>query len=801
MKLLNRISDSHYIAKIKYTKYIKTLPINENAIVLESQQGGQYNGNIYYIVRELLSNPVYSGYRVYVCVRKNKIEEAERFFKLRCAVSPCLVESFSDEYYRLIASAKYLVNDNTFLFFFIKRPEQVYLNTWHGTPLKTLGKKIANDMHNIGNAQRNLMSADLLLFQNEYMAEHMIEDYMLENVCNTHYLIEGSPRNSVLFDSKFREKVRSDFAFGDKQVVAYMPTWRGSLGNKSNPITKQNIEYILEELDARLDSNSFVVYVNLHPIESACIDFSVYRNIKQFPLQYETYEFLAAVDILVTDYSSVFFDFAVTRRKIILHAFDKDYYTSTRGMYLSLQDLPFPITETMDQLIKEINTPKQYQDQDFLRIFNPQDDNLACSRVVERFIFGKSSETIQERTVPDNGKDNVYIYVGKLASNGITSSLRNLLNVIDLNDKNVILLFHTGSIRKNVDVLRELSHKVNYLGIKGKMNLTLFEKVLMHFWMKGKLSTDFYMSRMHEAYQMELQRIFAGARVNSIIHFTGYGSKQLCLFSEFEGNTVVFVHANIRFEINEKHNLREDAAAYAYKHFKHVAAVSKGVIPPILDVSGGSGNIELCENAIDYKTVLEKSNEDIDCSAATVYPSVHSLMRVLNSNSPKFINVGRYSIEKGQIRLLDAFRQYLDSHSEAYLVIMGGEGPEYGHVISHAEKLGLLDKVVFILNMPNPFPVIKKCDYLVLTSFAESFGLVLAEADILGKPVFSTDIPGPRDFMLEHGGLLVEDSVSGIVDGIIKCVSGQVKPMSIDYSLYNSNVNMQFSSLLKNSSL
>ena len=110
------------------------------------------------------------------------------------------METNTKHYYRLMASAKYLMSDNTFLPYFIKKEGQIYLNTWHGTPLKSLGKSIMNDMHNIGNTQKNFVCSDYLLYPNEYTRDHMVEDYMLENLCQNTYLLDGYPRNTAFFD-------------------------------------------------------------------------------------------------------------------------------------------------------------------------------------------------------------------------------------------------------------------------------------------------------------------------------------------------------------------------------------------------------------------------------------------------------------------------------------------------------------------------------------------------------------------------------------------------------------------------
>ena len=91
----------------------------------------------------------------------------------------------------------------------------------------------------------------------------------------------------------------------------------------------------------------------------------------------------------------------------------------------------------------------------------------------------------------------------------------------------------------------------------------------------------------------------------------------------------------------------------------------------------------------------------------------------------------------------------------------------------------------------------KACDYLALPSLYEGFGLVLAEADILGLPCFSTDITGPKLFMEQVGGYLVESSREGVLDGLRACLDGRVpKKLNVDYEEYNKEAIAQFESLL-----
>ena len=89
-----------------------------------------------------------------------------------------------------------------------------------------------------------------------------------------------------------------------------------------------------------------------------------------------------------------------------------------------------------------------------------------------------------------------------------------------------------------------------------------------------------------------------------------------------------------------------------------------------------------------------------------------------------------------------------------------------------------------------------KHDCFILSSFYEGFGLVLAEADILGLSVVSTDVIGPRNFMLKHGGTLVPDSEDGILEGLRMLGENRVKPLNIDYDEYNERAIGEFEELL-----
>ena len=98
----------------------------------------------------------------------------------------------------------------------------------------------------------------------------------------------------------------------------------------------------------------------------------------------------------------------------------------------------------------------------------------------------------------------------------------------------------------------------------------------------------------------------------------------------------------------------------------------------------------------------------------------------------------------------------------------------------------LEERVVLLLNVSNPYPILKACDYFIMSSFYEGLPMTLFEADIFEKPIVSTDVRGPHGFLSKYGGTLVEDSEEGIFQGLNMLYEHQVGLLSISYPEYNS---------------
>lgn len=798
--VIRKIKDGRWRAKCDYVKYYEELPVDENLILLESQGATRSTGNIFYMIRYMASCDEYQKYRLYISAQQKYIDGMKAMFEQYQITGVSIVTYETDAYFRLLASAKYLINDNTFAPYFLKKEGQVYLNTWHGTPLKTLGRKIQNDI-SIGNTQKNFVVSDYLLYPNPFTLEVMIRDYMLENIAHGACILGGYPRNEVFFDRQAGGRIREELGICGKRIYAFMPTWRGTLAKVGSNRNNTYLMYYLYELDRQLTDEE-IMYINIHPFalrKGNDVEIKGLKHIKKFPAKYETYDFLNIADILVTDYSSVFFDFACTRRKIVLFPYDKEEYLRERGTYMDMDSLPFPQVYDVPSLVAQLRSDKNYDDTDFVRRFDLFDGIDASKKLCDRVILGKDTGLHTVR-IPDNGKENVLMYAGNLDKNGITTSLRSLTNSIDLGKRNYYLSFYHGKAGRNASQLATFQSGVNYFPVAEYSVLTVCDRIVRELYRAKLIPAKWYMKIMGRRIDQDFLRSYGSARFDTVIQFNGYESEVILLYSRFVGKKAIFVHNDMPREIRMRQNQRMDVLQYAYRTYDKVAVVSDDIIASTVQISGRADNITTVRNTIDHERILARAKEEIEFDASTKCSvKKERFLEIMQSDCRKFINIGRFSPEKGHERLIDAFCKMWTECPDSVLLIVGGNSRDRGYLNLYDQicARNMEEHIILLLSVSNPYPILKACDYLILSSYYEGFGLVLAEADILGKPVVSTDITGPGSFMKRYGGTLVADSVDGIYQGLKLLYENKIKPMNVDYAAYNAECVREFERLFE----
>jgi CDP-glycerol glycerophosphotransferase len=343
-----------------------------NSILFESFQGKVIGDNPYAIFLEVASrNPRFE--LLFTVGPNTKAPEGAKG-----------VRHGSISWLKALATSKVLVNNTNFPGFFRKRPGQRYIQTWHGTPLKRLGRDIV-DVVPTGSylrmMDREASYWDYLVSPSAYCSEIFPSTFGYKGTI----LETGYPRNDILINQvSKRDVIRRSLGIADsQQVVLYAPTWRDSQRTATG--NWKPVNFLPGSLGTKV-TVLFRGHTNTHSAHSpqiarGTIDVTNYKNVAELYL---------AADVLVTDYSSSMFDFSVTGKPMIFLAPDFDDYVAKRGFYFDFEQLaPGPILRDSSFLrksLESIDSQKGEYAQRYLAWqlkFNKLEDGLASKRVVD----------------------------------------------------------------------------------------------------------------------------------------------------------------------------------------------------------------------------------------------------------------------------------------------------------------------------------------------------------------------------------------------------------------------------------
>jgi len=765
--------------------------IDENLVYFESRNGEDLVGNIFRIIEELSTNK-YGEYEIVLYAKKDiipKINELKKNYNLQIDK----IITGDDDATKVLEKAKYIFTDSGIRPKYIKRPEQTFVNVWHGTPLKYMGVDNPSEIIALGHIQHSLLSADYLLYPNEFMCEKMINSYMIEKIYPGKILFEGYPRNSIFFDENHRLNLKQDLGFSEKEIFVYMPTHRDNISQRKDDRQRDEVFNYLIELDGKLNDNQ-VMIVKLHTYNQSKIDFSKFSHIIPFPTGYEIYDIINMADVLITDYSSIFFDFANSRRKIILFNYDEESYLAERGIYIPLEDLPFPKVQNVDDLIEELNLPKSYDDESFVSEFCRYDRPDAVKYICEEIFLNKN---VCKSKIIENDKKNILIFAGSLLNNGITSSLINLLENIDLDKNNYFLTFKQwdSNIRQNYEsIFKRIPEGVEFLPMRLNLTPNLKEKFQYKKFYTEKEKMDCPLE-LHNLFERSFLRQFGSITFDTVIDYDGFNHDESLIFQNSNTNNAIWVHTDMIRESKVRNKQNLNILHELYSNYDHVVVVSDGLIKPTSQISGRDDNINTVHNVINFKKVLANSeSEFVLDNDAKIYPN-RNIDKIFNRNSPVFITIGRFSPEKGHERLLKAFDEFCRDYGDAHLFIIGGHGVLYEETIDIVKNMNHNDNVTLIRDVSNPMPILKRCDLFIFPSLYEGWGIVVLEADTLDIPVIASDISGMQ-WLKNYGGNLVENSPEGILEGMHEFMEGNISTLDMDYDEFNRNAVNEFYSIL-----
>ena len=551
-------------------------PLVENMMMFTSRNGADIAGNMLRLMIEAYNSE--TNYTIGVAAtpeKKNHIKEVLANYGLHDVK---IIRYDTNSYYKWLERSKYIFCDATLSRRFIKREGQVYVNTWHGTPLKKMGNDSKSDRHNVANVQKNLLITDIFVCPSEYYLEKMHGAYDIQDIYQGELAFHGYPRNSIFYDKANRENVRKKYNIEDKKVYVYMPTYRESKGVKYNDMQVSMTVQMIDELSQKMGSDE-VLYVKLHVFNVAELDLSKYTNVKSFPSDIETYEFLNASDVLISDYSSVMYDYANSRNLIVRYVYDEEAYLESRGMYEQPVEMPFPKVYEYDKLLDTIRAGKQYDDSEFIETYCKYDNANATKKVFNQAVTMKpvKSEEI-------SNKGFCYYYNEKIRDNIISDNLK---DIIDETKSNSFMAFSKQSMRRNPKNYKNIPPNVK--GVLGYNNVyykTLGETFAFMLLYKFDKCNSWIEKKLDELYEREYIRQFSGYPIKESVFYQGYSTGAAEILSRNKKKSTIYVY------YNWLNRYRKVALKHILKHYKEIVACDEEMIDVIKDILGADFDIK-----------------------------------------------------------------------------------------------------------------------------------------------------------------------------------------------------------------
>ncbi|WP_417218687.1 CDP-glycerol glycerophosphotransferase family protein [Arthrobacter sp.] len=811
-------------------------PIEESTVLYESYSGNGMTCSPEAIFRFLLADPVYSHLE-HIWALNDFERYAGVVSEFRDHPNVSFVRYGSLEYHRALSTSKFLINNVSFPAPFCKRPGQIYVNTWHGIPLKKMGYDIIGRAVDAKNIIRNFLAADYLLSSSPAMTERLYRRaFKIVNIYSGAILEEGLPRTDRQSDEA-AARVELDALFGEcglavdkRRIILYAPTWKGA----SYFRPQQDSAYLLRvvrHLQEQVDSAKFRIMVKAHQVVADAAQMDPELEGVMVPNSVPTNVVLGAAAVLITDYSSIFYDFLPSKRPVLFFIPDLDEYRTYRDLYSVPEEFVGPVATTLNGLGLEVASvvssdeflpSSRYMEE--LEQFLPHDDGNVCARVVDVVFAGNRSKSRAVSNVSD-GRKRLLIYVGGMQPNGITTSALNLLDSLDYSRYDVTVLCPFS----------EDPHKqANFARINPQARVMFRfgsfagEVIPNYFRLKAlRIGDGHWASRspsVKRIWRQEWTRCFGDAEFDHMIDFSGYSPFWgMLLLSGPQATRSIWLHNDLAADalrsIDGDQPLRQglQATFSNYKHFDNLVSVSAGlsaINSSALWEWAPSSRFTFAPNTINAEKVLQMSrmgfpadqhhggfNSGLDPEERDIVERlVHELLDPRSSYSAgqsgelpnqgaaeryqTFITVGRLSPEKNHSRLINAFSIVHKADALTRLVIVG-DGPLRSKLDAQVRALGLENAIKMVGFTRNPYVLMRHSDVFVLSSDYEGQPMVLLEALVLGLPVITTSFGSVEGALPRGAGNVVAPTSEALADAMMASIDSERSAFQFDAAEYN----------------
>ncbi|WP_062351675.1 CDP-glycerol glycerophosphotransferase family protein [Bacillus kwashiorkori] len=374
-----------YIIRIVYAVCSFLFPVNSQKITFASYRSEQLKDNLQFIYDEMTEN--YPQYDCHILIKKFDRRLLAKVYYVFHMIKTC---------YHLATSKHFIIDDYCFPLYCIKelRPGTETIQLWHSAGalkkfgLSTVGKPFGPSETYIqhiqihGNYSKVYVSAkEVIPYFAEAFQMNPKQIYPL-----------GIPRTDYFFDKNRIGKMQEQFnidhpEFAGKKIILYAPTFRG----KSHDQACFTLPFDLQKMERAL-ADEYVLLIHLHPYMRKNLQLENNRFAYQMDSKYKIEELLAVTDLLITDYSTVFFDYSLLERPMVFYAYDLDKYIEERDFYYDYEKMiPGPLATDTDSLIEVIKLNRFSKEQITAfknRFFDYQDGN-ATKRIVAHILEGE----------------------------------------------------------------------------------------------------------------------------------------------------------------------------------------------------------------------------------------------------------------------------------------------------------------------------------------------------------------------------------------------------------------------------
>ena len=386
-----------------------------------------------------------------------------------------IVQKGSDDYYKYLATCKYLITNSYFDYFFEKRVDQVYINTCCGIPFKHVGyDNHSQPVENSKDLVRNFLMADYLLSANRFMTDTLYKHaFMLEGIFQGKILELGYPRIDTILNSNTAvvyKRLENCGFDTNKKIILYAPTWRGNVN--SVDFNLDGIKDAISKMSGAIDETRSQICLRVHYYlyEALAKDPDLSKFLVPFTI--DTSELLTVTDVLVTDYSAIFYDFLITQRPILFYLPDYKDYRKSRGLYIPAKKLPGYATSDMDLVAASLtaicNDPEQYMEyygENYYELMKKSlegEDGESCQRIVNTILRNQNTP-IAVNTLKNYKKQTLVIV--DIDTNGKTfyDQLNEYLDNVNFFDNDITILVTAFKDTYNREYFNALATKIRVL--------------------------------------------------------------------------------------------------------------------------------------------------------------------------------------------------------------------------------------------------------------------------------------------------------------------------------------------------